>query len=513
MPAERLTMRKIREVFRLKFDCHISNRQIAKSCNIARSTVGEYLFRFQQAALSWPLPQDIDDNQLEQLLYPQLPTLPAHERPLPDWSYIHQQLRHKSVTLMLLWQEHKELHPQGYQYSQFCHLYRQWTNKIDPVMRQEHRAGEKLFVDYAGQTVQVYDLHTNQMREAQIFVAVLGASNYTFAEATWTQSLPDWIGSHSRAFTFFGGVAQIVVPDNLKSGVSKACFYEPDINPTYLDMANYYDTVVIPARVRKAKDKAKVEVAVQVVERWILARIRNRQFFSLRQLNETIAELLVELNNRAFQKLPGCRKQLFEALDKPALKPLPVQPYPYAEWKIAGVNIDYHIEVNHHYYSVPYPLIGKKIDVRITDTTIECFYKSQPVASHIRSYLKGRHTTVKQHMPKSHQQWAKWSPQRFINWAEKIGPHTAQLIEQILNSRKHPQQGFRSCLGILRLAKNYDDQRLEAACQRALSIGSTSYKSVASILKYNLDQKPLSGQTSTEVGIDHKNIRGAHYYH
>ena len=506
-------MRKIREVFRLKFDCDISNRQIAKSCNIARSTVAEYLFRFQQAALSWPLPQDIDDNQLEQLLYPQMPTLLAHERPLPDWSYIHQQLRHKSVTLMLLWQEHKELHPQGYQYSQFCHLYRQWTNKIDPVMRQEHRAGEKLFVDYAGQTVQVYDLHTNQMRDAQIFVAVLGASNYTFAEATWTQSLPDWISSHSRAFIFFGGVAQIVVPDNLKSGVSKASLYEPDINPTYLDMANYYDTVVIPARVRKPKDKAKVEVAVQVVERWILARIRNRQFFSLRQLNETIAELLVELNNRAFQKLPGCRKQLFEALDKPALKPLPVQPYPYAEWKIAGVNIDYHIEVDHHYYSVPYPLIGKKIDVRITDTTIECFYKSQSVASHIRSYLKGRHTTVKQHMPKSHQQWAKWSPQRFINWAAKIGPHTAQLIEQILNSRKHPQQGFRSCLGILRLAKSYDDQRLEAACQRALTIGGISYKSVASILKYKLDQKPLSGQTGTEATIDHKNIRGAHYYH
>jgi transposase len=513
MPAERLTMRKIREVFRLKFDCDISNRQIAKSCNIARSTVAEYLFRFQQAALSWPLPQDIDDNQLEQLLYPQLPTLPAHERPLPDWSYIHQQLRLKSVTLMLLWQEHKELHPQGYQYSQFCHLYRQWAKQIDPVMRQEHRAGEKLFVDYAGQTVQVYDLHSNQMREAQIFVAALGASNYTYAEATWTQTLPDWIGSHSRAFTFFGGVTQIVVPDNLKSGVSKACLYEPNINPTYLDMANYYDTVVIPARVRKAKDKAKVEVAVQVVERWILARLRNHQFFSLRQLNETIAKLLVQLNNRAFQKLPGCRKQLFESLDKPALKPLPMQPYPYAEWKIAGVNIDYHIEVDYHYYSVPHPLIGKKIDVRITDTTVECFYKSKSVASHIRSYLKGRHTTVKEHMPKSHQQWAKWSPQRLINWAAKIGPHTAQLIELILNSRKHPQQGFRSCLGILRLAKSYDDQRLEAACQRALTIGGTSYKSVASILKYNLDQKPLPGQTSTEVAIDHKNIRGAHYYH
>ena len=512
MPAERLTMRKIREVFRLKFDCKISHRQIAKSCNIARSTVAEYLFRFQQAALNWPLPVDIDDNQLEQLLYPQLPAVPADQRAVPDWSYIHRQLRHKSVTLMLLWQEYKELYPQGYQYSQFCHLYRQWTRQIDPVMRQEHRAGETLFVDYAGQTMPVYDLHANQMREAQIFVAVLGASNYTYAEATWSQSLPDWIASHSRAFTFFTGVAQIVVPDNLKSGVNKACFYEPDINPTYLDMAHYYDTVVIPGRVRKAKDKAKVEVGVQVVERWILARLRNHQFFSLRQLNQTIAELLIKLNSTAFQKLPGCRKQMFEALDKPALKPLPLQPYAYAEWKIAGVNIDYHIEVDFHYYSVPYQLIGKKIDVRITENTIECFYKSKSVASHIRSYLKGRHTTLPEHMPKSHQQWAKWSPQRFINWAAKIGPHTAELIEVILNSRKHPQQGFRSCMGILRLAKSYDDRRLEAACRRALAIGGTSYKSVASILKYNLDQKPLTGQTSTEGAINHNNIRGAHYY-
>ena len=513
MPAERLTMRKIREIFRLKFDRELSNRQIAKSCAIGRTTVAEYLLRFKQAGLSWPLPAHIDDNQLEQRLYPRMPAISADQRPIVDWSYIHGQLRHKSVTLMLLWQEYKEQHPLGYQYSQFCNLYRQWARKIDPVMRQQHRAGEKMFVDYAGQTVAVYDLGTGQMREAQIFVAVLGASNYTFAEATWTQSLPDWIGSHSRAFAFFGGVAQIVVPDNLKSGVSKACFYEPDINPTYLDMANYYDTVVIPARARKAKDKAKVEVAVQIVERWILARLRNRQFFSLRQLNETIGQLLIELNNRAFQKLPGCRKQLFESLDKPALKALPLQPYTYAEWKVAAVNIDYHIEVDRHYYSVPHTLIGKKLDVRISANSIECFYKSKPVASHVRSNLKGRHTTLKQHMPKSHQQWAQWTPQRFMRWAAKIGPATAQLIELILKSRKHPQQGFRSCLGILRLAKSYDNQRLEAACNRALTIGGTSYKSVASILKYNLDQKPLPQQSPSETVIDHKNIRGAHYYH
>jgi transposase len=513
MPAERLTMRKIREVFRLKFDCGLSNRQIAKSCAIARSTVADYLFRLQQAGLNWPLSHDIDDNQLEQRLYPALPALPAGQRPVVDWAYIHRQLRHKTVTLMLLWQEYKQIYPQGYQYSQFCNLYRQWAGRIDPVMRQEHRAGEKMFVDYAGQTVGVYDLQANQMRQAQIFVAVLGASNYTYAEATWSQTLPDWIGSHSRAFGFFNGVPQIVVPDNLKAGVSKACFYEPDINPTYLDMANHYGTAVIPARVKKAKDKAKVEVAVQVVERWILARLRNRQFFSLSQLNEAIAKLLVELNSKPFQKLPGCRKQLFDTLDRPALNPLPAKPYPYAEWKKATVNIDYHIEVERHYYSVPYQLIKNKVDVRITQRTIECFYKNKRVASHIRSYQKGRHTTVKEHMPKSHQKWAQWTPDRFIRWAGKVGPHTQTLIETILNSRAHPQQGFRSCLGILRLAKSYGNQRLEAACRRAVSIGGTSYRSVESILKHNLDQKPLAQEQVAEPCIEHTNIRGSQYYH
>lgn len=513
MPAERLTMRKIREVFRLKFDCELSNRKIAKSCHIARSTVGEYLFRFHKAALSWPLPADMDDVELEQLLYPP-PVAPfANQRPLPDFDYIHAELRKKGVTLNLLWQEYKEQNPHGYQYSQFCHLYRKWTNKIDPVMRQEHRAGEKMFVDYAGQTVPVYDLHTNQMREAQIFVAVLGASNYTYAEATWTQTLADWIGSHGRAFAFFGGVPRLVVPDNLKSGVSKACFYEPDINPSYLDMANHYGTAVIPARVRKPKDKAKVEVAVQVVERWILARLRNRQFFSLHQLNQAIAQLLDDLNNKPFQKLPGSRKSAFESLDRPTLNPLPSQPYQFAEWKKATVNVDYHIEVHRHYYSVPHTLIKKKLDVRITHNTIECFYKNKRMASHIRSHHKGRHSTVKEHMPKSHQKWAQWTPDRFIRWAGKIGPHTQKLIENVLNARAHPQQGFRSCLGILRLAKSYGDDRLEAASRRAVAIGGTSYRSVESILKHNLDQKPLPDQSAESSTIEHTNIRGARYYH
>ena len=513
MPAERLTMRKTKEVFRLKFDCKLSNRKIAESCLIARSTVADYLFRFQQAALSWPLPEAMDDTQLEHLLFPPTSLTPNTERPLPDWLYIHGELRRKGVTLNLLWQEYKAQHLAGYQYSQFCHWYRQWTKKIDPVMRQEHRAGEKMFVDYAGMAIPVYDRQTAKTREAQIFVAVLGASNYCFAETTWTQSLPDWIASHTRAFAYLGGVPQIVVPDNLKTGITKACFYEPDINPTYLDMANHYGTVVIPTRVRKPKDKAKVETGVQIVERWILAKLRDHQFFSLQQLNQSIMHLLAELNQKTFQKLPGCRQSMFAELDRPALKPLPTHPYQYAEWKKARVNIDYHIEVDRHYYSVSYQLIKKQLDVRITPNTLECFYKNKRVASHIRSYQQGRHTTVKEHMPKAHQKWAEWTPQRFIHWAGKIGPQTVQLIETILNSRPLPQQGFRSCLGVLRLAKSYGDQRLENACKRAVAIGGTSYRSVESILKHNLDQKPLPDESTTSTPVNHLNIRGAHYYH
>jgi len=505
-------MRKTKEVFRLKFDCHLSNRKIAESCLIARSTVAEYLSRFQQAALSWPLPEALDDAQLEELLFPAMPVTPGAERPVPDWLYIHTELRRKGVTLTLLWQEYKAQHPAGYQYSQFCDRYRQWAKIIDPVMRQEHRAGEKLFVDYAGMTVPVYDRESSKTREAQVFVAVLGASSYAYAEATWTQSLPDWIASHVRAFAYFGGTPRIVVPDNLKTGITKACYYEPDINPTYLDMANHYGTVILPTRVRRPKDKAKVEAGVQNVERWILARLRNCQFFGLQQLNGAIAELLSELNQKPFQKLPGCRKSLFEDLDRPALKPLPVYPYQYAEWKKARVNIDYHIEVERHYYSVPHQLIQKQLDVRLTPATIECFYQNKRVASHIRSCRPGRHTTVKEHMPKSHQKWAEWTPQRFTHWAEKIGPQTAQFIEAVLNARSVPQQGFRSCLGVLRLAKSYGDQRLEAACQRALAIGAASYRSVESILKHNLDQKPLPQEAADLTPIHHSNIRGAHYY-
>jgi len=507
-------MRKIKEVLRLKWGKDLSNRQIAKACGISRPTVKEYLRRAAEAGLVWPLPSGLDETALERQLFPPAPLLPAHARGVPVWSVVHQELRSKkSVTLFLLWQEYRETHPEGYQYSWFCEHYRAWRGKLDVVMRQEHRAGEKLFVDYAGQTVPVVDRATGEIREAQIFIAVLGASNYTYAEATWTQGLPDWIGSHLRTFAFLGGAPELVVPDNLRAGVSRAHRYEPDTNPTYQDMASHYGVAVLPARVRRPRDKAKVEAGVLVVERWILAALRHRTFFSLAELNAAIRTLLEKLNARPFKKLPGCRRAHFEVLDKPALRPLPTELYVYAEWKKARVHIDYHVTVEGHYYSVPHALIKKQLDVRITQHTVECFYRSNRVASHRRSYQKGRHTTVSAHMPEAHRQAGDWSPERLSNWAAKTGPATEKLILTVLTSRKHPQQAYRSCLGILRLGKAYGDTRLEAACRRALILGSHSYKSIESILKHRLDDKPLAEQQELALSEDHDNIRGPSYYH
>jgi transposase len=506
-------MRKIKDVLRLKWAKGLSNRKIATSSGIGRPTVSEYLRRATEAGLSWPLPVDLDEARLERLLFPPPPDLPAQARGIPDWTHIHGELKHKGVTLFLLWQEYREGNPNGYQYSWFCDHYRAWQGKLDMVMRQDHRAGEKLFVDYAGQTVPVIDLPTGEIREAQIFVAVLGASNYTYAEATWSQSLPDWIGSHVRTFRFLGGVPELVVPDNLRSGVSKAHRYEPDTNPTYQDMASHYGVAVMPTRVRKPRDKAKVEAGVLIVERWILAALRHRQFFSLAELNAVISELLLKLNARPFRKLPGCRREHFEQLDQPALQSLPAEPYVYAEWKKARVHIDYHVAIEGHYYSVPYALIKKEVEVRITRNTIECFHRGNRVASHQRSHHKGRHTTVTAHMPESHRQAGEWSPERLMRWASKTGPATEKLIQTVLGSRKHPQQSYRSCLGILRLSKSYGEERLEAACRRALTLGSCRYKSIESILKHRLDEQPLEQQQELALPDTHDNIRGPAYYH
>lgn len=503
-------MRKIRELLRLHAAGH-SQRTIARSVGIGQSTVGDCLQRARLAGITWP--SGLDDAALDRALYPPPPPRGSIERPVPDWAEVHCELRRKGVTLFLLWEEYKAAHPEGYQYSWFCHTYRAWAGKVDVVMRQQHRAGEKLFVDYAGQSMDVIDRVTGEVREVQLFVAVLGASNYTFAEATWTQSLSDWIGSHERAFRYLGGVSEIVVPDNLKAGVDRAHRYEPDINRTYADMAEHYGVAVIPARVAKPRDKAKAEVGVQVVERWILARLRNQTFFSLAELNRAIAGLLEHLNARPFKKLPGSRRELFEQLDRPALRPLAATRYEFALWKKARVHIDYHIAVERHYYSVPYQLVKCEVEIRLTANIVEVLYRGQRVASHRRSYKSGGFTTLPEHMPRAHRAYAAWTPQRLVRWAEKTGPATAALIHAILAARAHPQQGFRSCLGIMRLGKTYGDDRLEAACRRALVLGAHGYKHIESILKKGLDRQPLPATQQPALPIDHDNVRGPDYYH
>ena len=507
-------MRKVKEVLRLYHEKNLSTREIGQSLGIGRSTVHDYLDRAQKAGFGWPLPPDLDEASLEHHLFPTKVPIPSEKRQMPPMEYLNQELKKKGVTLQLLWDEYKQGNPDGYQYSQFCRIYHQWAGKLDPCLRQEYRAGEKLFVDYAGQTMPIVDPVTGLITEAQIFVAALGASNYTFAQASFSQDLPSWIECHIHAFEFFGGVAEILVPDNLRAAVTRSCRYEPDLNATYREMAEHYGTVIIPARANKPRDKAKGESAVLQIERWGLAPLRHRTFFSLTELNQALRVQLEILNHRSFEKLPTSRKILFETLEKPALKPLPSQRFVFAEWKSAKVNIDYHIEVDRHYYSVPYQLIHQKVEVRFTETTVEIFFKGRRVASHLRSYRPGKPTTVSEHMPKSHQKYLEWTPSRLIGWAAKVGPSTQKLVACILENRPHPEQGYRSCLGLLRLGKRYTPERLESACTRALRMKAYSYKNVESILKNGLDRQPLtvaSSQTPPPL-LEHSNLRGRQYY-
>lgn len=503
-------MRKIHEVLRLHFEHDRSKREIARIIGASPTTVSDYLARAKLAGLRYPLPEGLDEGALERLLFP--PSEPSSvQRPAPDWQRVHNELRRKGVTLELLWQEYKAEQADGFQYSAFCDHYRHWRCRLSLTMRQTHTPGEKLFIDYAGQTVPVTDGTTGEIRQAQIFVAVLGASNYTYIEATWSQQLPDWIGSHVRALNFIGGSTELWVPDNLRSGVSRARRYEPDINPTYHDLATHYGVAVLPARVRRPKDKAKVENGVLVVSRWVLARLRHQRFFSLNELNRALRNLLTDLNQRPFKKLPGCRASAFAEMDQPALRALPQQPYEYAEWKLARVGIDYHVEVDGHYYSVPYRHAREQVDVRMTAATVEVFHRGQRLASHVCSPFKGRHTTIDTHMPPAHREVAGWNADTLTQQAVAIGPRCAVLVERLLHGRRHPQQAFRSCLGVLRLGQQYGIERLEAACARALKHNAVSWKSLDSILKNGLDLQPQSPQRSLDLP-EHENLRGAAYY-
>ncbi len=512
MPRLRLPMRQIRQVLRLKYEKKLSHRAIALACSIGLGTVGEYLRRARSAGLSWPLPAGLDDTTLEAKLFVSS-AAPRTGRPTPDCAWIHQELRGAGVTLQLLWHEYLEVYPDGLRYSQFCARYRHWRSKLHPAMRQVHRGGEKTFVDFSGKRPHMVDRRSGEIVPVELFVGVLGASSFTYAEATPSQELEHWIGAHERMLEYFGGSSEIWVCDQLKSGVSLACRYEPLINRTYAEMAEHYGAVVIPARPYRAKDKAKVEANILVAQRWILAALRHETFFSLEHLNRRIRELLEILNDRPLQKLGVSRRELFERLDRPKLKPLPANRYEITSFKECRVNIDYHIALEHNYYSVPYQLVRERVEARYTRTTVEILSKGKRVASHPRLEGKGRCSTCPAHMPAAHRAHAEWSPSRLISWADKTGAATGRVVAELLRSLPHPEQGYRSCLGLMRLSRRYGAERVEAACERAEQLGSCRYRTVKNILSAGMDRLPLEQQQPPTGSVPvHDNIRGPDYY-
>jgi transposase len=515
MSTKGISMRKIKTLLRLHHESKLSQHQIANSLQLSVGVVNKYLKRAKAAGLSWPLPEEYNDEALLKNRLQSVTHKPSETLSVINFAYIHQELKRKNVTLQLLWEEYRSTVLSPVSYSHFCLLYRNYKNTQPQSMRQTHKAGDKAFVDYAGHTIDIIDPDTGEIQTAQIFVGVLGASNYTYAEATFTQQLPDWIASHCRMFEFFNGVPALIIPDNLRSAINKSCRYEPDINPTYADFIEYYGTAVLPARPFKPKDKAKVENAVLIVERWVLARLRNQTFFGLAQLNCVIRELVRELNNRPFKKLPGCRLSAFEEIDKPALKLLPAYPYEFTYFKKARVHIDYHVQLDSHYYSVPYQYISKEVECRYTSTRVEWWYQGKQIAIHVRSYKKGSHTTIHEHMPKAHRKHQQWTPGRFLNWSAQIGCATTRLVKYLLEYKPHPEQGYRSCLGLLNLSKRYGDIRLEKAYEYAWQIGAKNRRSVESILIHNLENKLFTQikPTHSIAGITHENLRSKNYYH
>ena len=516
MPNKRTTMRKLRDVLRLRLQAGLSIRAISRSAKLSIGGVQKLISRAEALKLSWPLPADLDDTRLAGLFYPGADTGAAPRREAPDWAAVHEELTRPHVTRQLVWEEYTHQYPNRcYSYSQFCDRYRHWLGQQQRTMRQVHKAGEKCFVDYGGDTASVIDATTGEVRPAQLFVAVLGASDYTFAEATWTQSLPDWLGSHTRAMTFFGGVPALIVPDNLRSGVSKACRYDPDINPSYQQWAEHYRVAILPARPRKPRDKAKAEQGVLLVQRWILARLRHHRCFSLDELNRHIATLLEDLNNRPFKRKPGSRRAAFEALDKPALQPLPPQPYQYVHIKPVTVHIDYHVQYQQHYYSVPHQYVGEKLALHASDTLIELYFRQRCIAAHPRRDAPG-FSTHPAHMPERHRAQQQWSPERLTRWATQLGPDVHDWVSRQLKRRTHPEQAYRVCLGLLQLSKRYPATRLNAACQRANQAGLVRLKQIQHLLETNQDQLPgLTGQDTAlpnPLPQDHENLRGPQHF-
>lgn len=515
MPRKKLPMRKTTEVLRLAAQ-GLSQRQIAAGAGVGKTTVAEYLARAAKAGISWPLPEGVDAEALDAALFPAVAAEVANRRrPVPDWRAVHRQLkdRRHHVTLRLLWVEWKADHPEGWNYSQFCHHYRTWLGTRDVVMRLSYAGGERMFVDFSGDKARYVDPGTGEVIDAEVFVSVLGACGLIYAEATRGQDLDSWLSAHIHAWSAYGGVAAVTVPDNLKSGVTKACWYDPEVNPSYAELAAHFNTIVLPTRTAKPRDKAAVEAGVLSVERWVMAPLRNRTFHSLAELNAAIKDKVAELNARAFRGEATSRAELFEELERPHLRALPATPFELATWRPATVHIDYHVTAGDgHFYSVPYRYVRQRVEVRLSAQTVEVFKGGVRIASHAREYTRRRYVTDPAHMPASHRAHAEWTPERLISWAGSISASTGALVEKVLESRPHPEHAYRATLGIIGLARKYGNDRVDAACARALAAGAVSYTSVKSILAENLDRLPMPEPAATPLPPEHDNLRGAEYY-
>ncbi|MFZ2996050.1 IS21 family transposase [Sphingobium sp.] len=510
--ARRTNVKDMRSILRLTYGQGLSVRAVSERLKLSKTTVATYVLRAREVGLSsWPLPPGYDDDAaLEQLLFRRVGR-PPQDLSEPDWPVVAREIKRKGVTLTLLWQEYRAAHPNGYGYTWFCDRFTAFQKRTHASFRNRHEAGAVMQTDYAGHTVPLIDPSTGEIHQAQIFVAVLGASSLTFVMASLSQKLPDWIEGQVQALGYFGGVTRAIVCDNLKAGVAKALWFEPTLNQTFAAMADHYDTTILPTRSRHPRDKGKVEGAVLIVERWILARLRNRRFFALADLNAAIAALLEDLNDRPMRHVGQSRRALFEEIERSALAPLPAERFEYAEWKRAKVHPDYHVEVDKTFYSVPHRLIGRQVDVRLTHRVVELFHDHQRVASHVRRSQRRGHVTVSEHMPKAHQRYANMTPASLIGKADQIGVNTAILIERLMRDRPHPEQGYRSAMGVLSLARRYDRDRVEASCERALIINAVSYSSVATILKSGLDRIRPATEPARPTPA-HTNIRGRGYY-
>ena len=501
-------MRKLKEAARLLLEFKLGVRPIARACNVSTSTAHAYVDRLKELDVPYAEIAAMGDDELEELLFPKEEKAPA--KPLPDFDYLSKEMTKPGVTLQILYEEYRRDKPGGYERSRFYDLYRDWIKKADPVMRFNHKAGEKMFVDFSGDKAHYQDPATGKTIDAELYVAVLGASSYLFARAVADQTVENFVDCTIRAFEFYGGCTEYLVVDNLKSGVTHASYYEPDINRTFAAMAEHYHVAVLPARVKKARDKAKVESGVLQAQRRILACLRNRTFFNLAELNAAIAEETKKLNERPMTGIKKSRHDLYVEIDKPALRPLPKDRYTITAWKKATVHIDYHVDVEKTYYSAPYTLIGQKVDISYTHSIVEIYHRGKRVASHMRINKPGAFVTDRLHMPHDHRRFLEWTPERIKSWGEKIGPNTRMLMEAIMEHREHPEHGYRSCLGLIRLSKLYPPERVEQACLRALDLKAYNYKSVKSLLERGMEK--LNPEAKQKIIPLHSNVRGKNYY-